>query len=215
MAQGTDRSEEDMSDNDGYDGHTLAAKDAQIAALRELLMQSRRYIDEDDSKEAAAFLGLARAAIEMSGGVDATLSGSLAPDPAKARPTKATLNWLPKAKPMPYPDDDAPDPADDLNNLAEMLSRDLVAAGESEYGDAPDPAEAMSPAVQKSMAYFHRRCADVDVEKADEAMRARCEAIARAQTIAEPEVSWHQGWNRCCADIADEIAALKGNGEGP
>jgi hypothetical protein len=79
---------------------------------------------------------------------------------------------------------------------------------------APDPAE-VSPAVQKSMDYFHRRCAEVDAE----AIRAKAldiDAALDAWFDADPD--WRE-W-----PLADQyrhdmslavIAALNGNGEGP
>jgi hypothetical protein len=78
---------------------------------------------------------------------------------------------------------------------------------------APDTAE-VSPAVQKSMDYFHRRCAEVDAE----AIRAKAldiDAALDAWFDADPD--WRE-W-----PLADQyrhdmslavIAALKGNGEG-
>jgi hypothetical protein len=80
---------------------------------------------------------------------------------------------------------------------------------------APDHSE-VSPTVQKSMDYFHRRCAEVDAEAMRTKTLEECEAIARkeeAHSVALNSI-FNGGWMAAAKHIRSQIAALKGNGEG-
>jgi hypothetical protein len=91
---------------------------------------------------------------------------------------KAKLNWLPKAKPMPY-HDPAPDPAEAM--LAEIEW--LKSAGRKQGQQIADSVE-------------------IEIIERVEAMRAKCEAIARQM---DP-----YGWQPLMQTrIADAIASLK------
>jgi hypothetical protein len=96
--------------------------------------------------------------------------------------------------------------------IAALRERVAELQAETGYVDAIAAvrAEAMSPAVQKAMERFHAKLAERREKEAAEGMRAKCEAMLRAEAQKgdiNEDTAFTLNW------AADAIAALKGNGK--